>query len=116
MKEQTIADLKAARDLISDPKRWTRWHFARDINQEYVPAWHHAAVCWCSAGAIQKVIGFDALTPADSEIDQRRINCRVALNYVLDNGMSYVDANDRYDHAAALSVFDRGIARLENEP
>lgn len=51
--------LKTARELLSDPKRWTKGSFARMEGKKgetgaTVPALSDKAVCWCAEGAIQK--------------------------------------------------------------
>lgn len=45
--------LQTARDILADPRRWTRRWPARDINGHEVSALSDSAVCWDSLGALQ---------------------------------------------------------------
>lgn len=47
--------LKAERKLLSDPKRWTKGHFARDANGIPTDYYSKTATCWCQMGAAQKI-------------------------------------------------------------
>jgi hypothetical protein len=49
-------DAAAVREFLSDKSRWTRGYFARDKEGEPVEARDATAVCWCTAGAIIKVV------------------------------------------------------------
>jgi hypothetical protein len=50
-----LETLKAARQLISDPAKWTQGEFARDVDGNEVKAWSEDATCFCAYGAIQRV-------------------------------------------------------------
>lgn len=51
------ADAAAVRELLSDKSRWTKGYYARDKEGAPVEALDETAVCWCTAGAIIKVVG-----------------------------------------------------------
>lgn len=46
--------LVCARELLSDPNKWTKKTMARDATGKHVSAKDDSAVCWCMAGAIEK--------------------------------------------------------------
>lgn len=46
-----------AHELLADPKRWTKWAYARDVNGNGVKPESDDAVCWCIKGAIIKCYG-----------------------------------------------------------
>lgn len=50
--------LKAGRELLSDPNRWTKRTLARDKNGHATnDPWDKVSTCFCSVGAIHKVVG-----------------------------------------------------------
>ena len=95
--------LVAARELISDPARWTQGVGARDTDGEGVNSLSEHAVCWCSIGATYKVT--DA-----------RVNDYQRANDVLDavaNDRGYMDVikfNDTRSHSEVLALWDGAIA------
>ena len=59
----TLAILRGARELLSDPKHWARGYSARKANGDACRSRDKEAVCWCVMGAIGKsmatVLDFD---------------------------------------------------------
>lgn len=53
----TLEVLTQARELISDPARWTRGYMARNKSGDAVSEKSPGAVCWCSIGAMMAVAG-----------------------------------------------------------
>lgn len=53
-----LETLRAVRELLSDPSRWTRGAYARDAEGNYANASGPNAVCWCAVGAFEKVTGY----------------------------------------------------------
>jgi predicted nucleotidyltransferase len=101
----TVEILKAARELISDEKRWTTCAMARDSAGHAVEAWDDDAVCFCSVGAIAK---------ACVDIHPRgEIDARNALTKETTGGHTIVSFNDTHQHAEVLALFDRAISRAE---
>lgn len=99
-----IEILIAARDLISNPARWTQNFLAKDEYEYHVDPLSPDAVCWCAFGAIEKVgddwksflLGKGAskfLVEASEELFR--------------DGVSTV--NDTLGHQAILAVYDRAI-------
>lgn len=87
--------LVQARDLISDPKRWTHLYAARNAVGDSVGPCAEDAVCWCSVGAVEKVgsnLYFDVTK---------------ALRKVM--GDSIPKFNDSSPHEDVLAAFDIAI-------
>jgi hypothetical protein len=62
-----VADiLEKAASLIEPEGAWTQFTSARDASGEWVDADSAGAVCFCTVGAIHRVVGhnFSAATPA----------------------------------------------------
>lgn len=116
----TLEILKAARDLLSDEKRWTKGTYARkeayradienhdaepnDIRRLRVRATDKNAVCFCPLGAISQVTTLSPYIIPHHEI----------------RALGFVDACDLFNwndapkrtHAEVLQRFDDAIARL----
>ena len=50
-----VDDLRAVREMLADPKKWTKEAMARDINNKPVMPRDDAAVCYCIQGAMEKL-------------------------------------------------------------
>lgn len=92
--------LQAARDLISDPKRWTQGWFAKDDQGTDTHSLSPQAACWCSLGALTKAAG--------SGYYSRELGY---LEKVLDakTGQGVSQFNDSHTHAEVVEVFDEAI-------
>lgn len=98
--------LRAARELISDPARWTAGVFARDKDGQECKTRSLEAVCWCSWGALVKL----APTPSVTS------NALTALNNA-SYGLGYNSApvaNDNGGHRVVLKMFDIAIEKEQN--
>ena len=99
-----LETLKAARDLISDPARWTQGEYARDVNGSGIMPEDEDAFCFCSFGAIGKIYG---------------LNEDAAPFFHLANvcakkfAQPVIDFNDTHTHAEVMALFDAAIAELE---
>lgn len=49
---ETVKILRAARDLISDPKKWTQGAYARDANGDLCRCEGPEAASWCAFGVL----------------------------------------------------------------
>lgn len=47
--------LVAAKELLSDPSRWTKGALARNENGEQISYNATTATCWCTVGAVARV-------------------------------------------------------------
>ena len=99
-----LETLKAARDLISDPARWTKNLFARDKSGKYVNPQSKEAVCFCSLGAIERFAGRKMLGEFEKHLDDV---CKRLF------GTNVISFNDTHVHAEVLALFDAAIAELE---
>jgi hypothetical protein len=50
-----VESIKAIKELLSDPKRWTKERYARDSFGNSVDVSSPSACCWCLAGACIKI-------------------------------------------------------------
>lgn len=107
----TLDVLQQARALISDPEHWTQGYWARRESRlglvECVPD-DPDAVCWCAAGAINKVA--QARMFADPAIDT--LELALPLDY-RHRAAPIFAFNDERTHAEVLHAFDTAIARLD---
>lgn len=101
----TLEILKAARELLAGPGRWTRGKYARKTDggpaiMDGGYGFASDACQWCAAGAIQKVTGL-TIEP-DAVLDALAVENLVCFN---DDVAESVDD--------VLRLFDQAIARLE---
>jgi hypothetical protein len=98
--------LKQARDLLAGPNQWTQYKIARNEAGLFVSPRSPGAVCWCSAGAVEKVCGFknelfnDAIAALNS--------CAINQGYT-----SIVNFNDDVgtEQRDVLAMFDKAIKK-----
>ncbi len=98
-----LETLRAARQLITDPAKWTQGEYARDADGNEVKAWSEDATCFCAYGAIQRVTEHE-----DSEADFFLRKAGMSKF-----GINVIDLNDTHTHAEVLALFDAAIAELE---
>lgn len=98
-----LETLKAARDLISDPARWTQKTQARDRHGRNVDFLNDDAVCWCTLGAIAK---------ADFDLWGKQSDADKVLRRLVPRGL-VGQFNDTHTHAEVIALFDAAIAELE---
>lgn len=96
--------LRAAREKIATPERWTKGVFARDTLGEAVPYRAADAVCFCLRGAILRV---DTDWPDIWEAE-RLVHVAVGT----DDAAGWNDDEDR-THSEVLAAFDKAIALAE---
>lgn len=97
----TLELLKAARETISTPDKWTQYAIAKNTSGEIRSADESDAVCFCMLGAIWK----NSRQSGSAEGELK--------NTI--NGRSIAGFNDdpSRTHDEVLNVFDKTIARLE---
>lgn len=96
----TLEILKAGRELISDPARWTQNVTARDAQDDWAFASDQDAVCWCSLGALLKIGGSGYQDAIDAlDISALQLGSQQATLF-----------NDTHTHAEVLAMWDRAIA------
>jgi hypothetical protein len=97
--------LVAAKNLLSDPNKWTKGAMARNINMD-LPFYAKNATCWCALGAVNKVL-FDAK-------EENNAPRQIAVKHLSDAahkfGYRYIsDMNDAIDHTKLMQLFDVAI-------
>lgn len=102
----TLEILCGARELISDPERWTIGALARDCNGDPTYYKYDDAVKFCAVGAICRV-NFKF-----GHVCSNANNSIIELNFVIESHFSLGDFNDTHTHTEVLSAFDRAIKSL----
>lgn len=90
--------LIAARELISDPAKWTTGYYARTANGQCTNSENPDAVCWCAFGALWKV--------SNSRSNSANL-LETAANHLFHEDV--VTVNDVMGHEAILKVYDLAI-------
>jgi hypothetical protein len=100
----TLEVLKAARELIATPDKWSQGAMARNADGRPVWAAANDAVCFCAEGAIQR---------AGAGMFNRAFNVVVDLVETGDPLHRFNDASTT-SHEDILALFDRAIAAEES--
>ena len=98
-----LETLRAARQLISDPAKWTQGVAARNRLGSSVDPLAEDAVCFCSIGAIRNVVAEDNHA-FERASDALRSHSPIGV---------IAGFNDTHTHAEVLGLFDAAIAELE---
>jgi hypothetical protein len=104
----TVEILKAGRELISDPARWTQTTYARAENGEILFGDDPGAICWCSRGALQKVLNTHRSIPP-----KVGMALDAAARQLARRNVGVIEFNDSRTHAEVLAMWDRAIANAE---
>lgn len=126
--ENALEMLLAAREIVSDPKRWTRGEMARDALDR--PSRLEDGVRFCSVGAVRKA-RIDVIRrgnrrePLDAAERVRLFSstmdsckfaiCLLTQKSVKVNGVEIIEANDMLGHEAVLKAFDSAIEELSSK-
>lgn len=104
--------LVKGRKLISDEERWTTGASARDVNGNNVPSVDPTATCWCTIGAIGKIVFSDGdVNTCQETIFSGAIRSLEAhVPYQKFGGRMIAPFNDTHTHAEVLAVWDKAIA------
>lgn len=98
---KTSEILIKARDLIADPKRWTRGVWATDRNGESCMPEMDGACAWCAVGALRRASDgpqfFCALEALRDELGDR----------------DPIKFSDTHTHAEVMTMFDTAIATAQ---
>jgi hypothetical protein len=98
----TLEVLVAARELISEPSRWTQGEYAKDAVGNSVTAISEYACCWCSVGAICKIQ--NDLFPTNPLEDALE-----AAIHVIGLKRFTVEFNDNHNHQQVMELWDKAI-------
>lgn len=104
---RTIDILEKARDLISDPDRWTQGELARGPNGRPLGPCSPHAVRWCAAGALYCVGRGDGRRHAQVQLDLAAL--------VYGAGYFSTSVNDFRGHATVMDMFAEAIATARCE-
>lgn len=116
-RQTTLADLRTAMFLISDPAHWTTGAMARTAPAvdpaNVTGVMDDDAACFCATGALRRAIGdsralgerYDRGYRALSDAIKRRPGDEATW-------LTVVDVNDHEGHRAVLDLYDRAIAKL----
>jgi hypothetical protein len=107
---KTSEILRAAKALIEDPAHWVQGTYGRQTREstEHLLGDDPRTTCWCSVGAIQKVMGMYHEYTTEALLD------KVSKNL---HGVGIINFNDRATttHAQVMEVWDAAIAKAEAE-
>ena len=93
-----------AKTLIQDPKNWTQGVLARDNLYEPVPTTSRNAVCFCTYGAVGRVLVLENSSQHDEVAGPLKKACAAI------SGSSRVaEYNDTHTHPEVLALFDKAI-------
>ncbi len=101
-----VAILRAARERISDPARWTKHVEARNASGKECFPQSETAVCWCGVGAIWA----ESFT---SDWDVDRMTAQMTLAAMTKRSVSDFNDDPTTTHADVLAAFDKAIVNLE---
>jgi len=108
----TVEVLKAARERISDPERWTRNQYARSETRLHTEPNSPDAVGWCANGSILAEVDAGAFFELGNDspgVDAADLLIRAS------GGRPTSTINDRDGHAAVMALYDRAIQLAEQE-
>ena len=113
--------LQNARQLLSDPARWTKGCFARNAEGQAVHPVLGKAACWCSVGAIRKEFSREHGYTDRSATVSSFLDAHLLLHQLLSSGKHSAGIpsfNDHPDttHADVLALFDRAIEHCSSLP
>jgi hypothetical protein len=109
--------LKSARELVSDPARWTQGTLARDVFGHDISPYDIDAVCYCGIGAVSLKSQQGEMLKIDPEA---RLELKDRAHELLNDtvrslGETYFTTfpgyQDFHTHTEMLAVFDLAIER-----
>ena len=110
-----LETLIKARELISDPERWTQGVYARNRSGHRVIYYESDACRFCSLGAIRRSVsetgGFDLKREMDATSILARAIAGVSPRKQWSSEAVVFEFNDTHTHAEVLAAFDRAIER-----
>ncbi len=106
MKEQVLGMFERVRALLSDPKRWTKGEYARDLNGTSVSVLSRDADTFCLLGAIIK----------ENYYESTEINNDIYFRIGKYCPQSITEANDKqWTHEQMLATVDNMINDVKKE-
>lgn len=101
--------LTGAREILSDPKRWTVGASARDTHGNLCDVFAPRATCFCAVGALIKA------SSVQDDVEYPRVadtyfEARTAIANVTPKQL--IDVNDYEGREAVLEIIDQAIAQV----
>ena len=103
--------LKATREKISTPDRWTQNAYARNAKGETEQPSSPGAVCWCLVGALRSVLPDMSLF----YVENHWAYIFLAQEIPVGNAHHPASFNDNSTHAEVLAFLDRVIQLAERD-
>jgi len=110
--------LKEAHALIKDPKHWTQAAYARSRPNSPIPrhATSEFAACWCSVGAIKKVVPRQERGVEHYPyLEVRHLLEKGLTSLTGDRLVSIVTYNDNHTHAEVMEMWEEAIRLAEEK-
>lgn len=106
--------LKAAKAVIEKPENWTQNFYAKDAEGFDVMGNDSLATCFCSLGAIQKIVNYND-HPGHGTSPNEAKSAVELLNKVTKelSGMLMASFNDVATHDGVMEAWDKAIAQAE---
>ena len=104
--------LKKAKELIADPKHWTKGVLCRDEN--FAPASVSDGVCFCTLGAVERAL-YDLGYKDYSDRLRPFVNVSGHLDKFIDSNIPAWNDNIHRSHGEVLALFDCAIKDAEKE-
>lgn len=103
--------LRAAKAVIENPENWTQQMYGRRAKHSghHLMGYDPEATCWCSVGALQKVVGNEAVYHLECKLSDA---ARLIANTKVENAVHF---NDHRSHDEVMRMFDLAIERAEKE-
>jgi hypothetical protein len=101
--DSTLAGLRAIRELLSDPARWCKGSWARDVAGKKIGPSQEGACRWCLDGAVLTLAG-------DYQDVEVALN-KAAASLKFPTGYIHLNDHPTTDHATVLACIDTAIAQ-----
>jgi hypothetical protein len=105
MSKTVLQVLIEAKELLSDPSRWTKGGYARDKLGHKIGPRNDAACSWCIEGALTKVC------ESDRDLKQKSTNCLEECVVLKD--LIYFNDAHLTTHQRVIALFDEAIIKIK---
>ncbi len=106
--QRTLSTLMRGRALIGDEVNWTQNALARDSNLKVITPNNPDAVCWCSVGALARVVSEQSDYPAAMGALRGQLDGLLRTNPM---AYSLSAFNDHSTHEQVMVLWDAAIAQ-----
>ena len=102
--------LLEARQLLSDPSRWTKGAPARNAQLETVGSTSEAAFCFCAIGAIRRTLWVNPGRDTEERRELEDVASQALRESIGRPDISRWNDDPARTHEEVLAAFDRAIA------